>query len=61
MRFPMADIFNRQENHSMSKIKLFNEAYRLAWVQLMSDQELLANGRIFLAWVAGPLWLGLGL
>jgi hypothetical protein len=36
-------IFYRQENHCMSKIKLFNEAYRLAWEQLMSDQELLAK------------------
>jgi hypothetical protein len=27
----------------MSKIKLFNEAYRLAFEQLMSDEELLAK------------------
>ena len=29
-----------QKNH-MSKIKLFNEAYRLAFQQLMVDEELL--------------------
>lgn len=25
------------------KVKLFNEAYKLAWDQMMSDPELLAN------------------
>lgn len=34
---PWLMIFFQQENHCMSKTKLFNEAYRLAFERLMTD------------------------
>jgi hypothetical protein len=35
-------LLSRQENR-MTKIELFNTAYKLAWDQLQSDPELLAK------------------